>query len=194
MPPKISSISFFLLASLSHHSCAYKRRISHDVVVMVRASVNVRRDSGKKSVIWHSQHNWHSVFVSRLKCRPVHEESVSLNDERVCCERKKVNLLPHDFLGLVNHLAFGNPKRGFCDRYGKIVYLDSEELADFYVDELVESEHALAFVQERNHFVFKSSEREECLRKKVSASASRVKKRERAELFLERNQLFFLGF
>ena len=73
-----------------------------------------------------------------------------------------------------NCLCFCNPKGCFCHRYCKVIYFDSVELVDVDFDELVKAENSLALVQNRNHFVFKPSERKIRFGEEVSASAGRV--------------------
>lgn len=97
----------------------------------------------------------------------------------------------NDFLGLLNHLKFGNPKGSLSDGNGKVVDFDSEELPDrnFYrVDEIAELNlTAEKFLED---FVFKSAQRQITFRQKITGAASRVEDFQRREFILKCEKIF----
>ena len=56
---------------------------------------------------------------------PVHAERVALVDIGVRGEREKVHAALDNALGLLHHLAFGDPDGGFRDGDGEVVDLDA---------------------------------------------------------------------
>lgn len=77
-------------------------------------------------------------------------------------------------LRLLHHLALGNPKGGLGNGDGKIVDLDAIELPNRDLNGIAYIQHDLAFVQERNSFVFQPPQRDIGFGEEVPGSAGRV--------------------
>ena len=60
---------------------------------------------------------------------PVDSERVALVNIGVTFQRKKIQITMNNFLGLLNHLQFSNPKGGLSDGNGKVVNFDAKELS-----------------------------------------------------------------
>ena len=80
--------------------------------------------------------------------------------------------------GLFECLAFGYPKGGFGNRTSKIVNLYAVELRYIDFDENIEREHILTAEHGLYHFVLQATERQECFREEVTATAGRIEERE----------------
>ena len=91
-------------------------------------------------------------------------------------ERQEVHFVVDDALGLLHHLAFGDPYRGLGDGDGEVVDLDAVELLDADLDggvgRFVEAEDAAArFVEDglAQDVVFEAAQGEVALREKEKA-------------------------
>ena len=68
---------------------------------------------------------------------PFNAQGIGFVDVGIGFERQKVDLHMHDILGLLEHLAFCNPQRGFGDGNGEIVYLNAVKLPDGHLNGVV---------------------------------------------------------
>ena len=126
---------------------------------------------------------------------PVHAERVAFNDVRARFERQKVDSLTDEPFGFRNHLAFGNPERGFCDGNGKVVYFDAVKIVDFDADGIFKVAHERLTAKARgNAAVFKAAEAQIRFRQKVAAAAGGIKELQSAELFLKVQQFLLPHF
>lgn len=81
-----------------------------------------------------------------------------------------------DILRLFHHLAFGYPQRGLGDGYGKVIYLNTVELADGDLDGAAHVKHYLPFIKLGDDFIFKATQRKICFSKEVARAAGGVYK------------------
>ena len=96
-------------------------------------------------------------------------------------ERQEVHFAVDDALGLLHHLAFGDPYRCLGDGDGEVVDLDAVELLDADLDggvgRLVEAEDAAAgFVEDglAQDVVFEAAQGEVAFREEIPAAARRI--------------------
>ena len=158
---------FFLLRG-RHHGSAHKRRIPHDL----------------------------DIIAGREHVCPFDLQGVAFVDVAVGLERQEVHLAMNDVFRFVEHLALGNPERGFCDGTGEVVDFDAVELLDADFDEVafaalaeVETEHARAAACRQclaQDVVFEAAQREIGFRQEIARAAGRVKVTSASERVLER--------
>ena len=79
-----------------------------------------------------------------------------------------------DILRLFHHLAFGYPQRGLGDGYGKVIYLNTVELADGDLDGAAHVKHYLPFIKLGDDLIFKATQRKICFSKEVARAAGGV--------------------
>ena len=61
---------------------------------------------------------------------PIDLKGVAFVNVGVTFERKEIQVVMNDLLGLLNHLQFGNPKSGLSNSNGEVVNFDAIELPD----------------------------------------------------------------
>ena len=82
----------------------------------------------------------------------------------------------NDFLSLLNHLQFGNPKGGLSDGNSEVVNLNAVKLPDKNFNGVEEfAELNLRAEQLLEDFVFESAQRQITFGQKITGAASRVK-------------------
>ena len=171
-----------------HLIITYKRRVPHDVVVAALAGAvdfSEKQRFGQGVV---------GIVLGGKRC-PVHAERVAFNDVRARFERQKVDSLTDEAFGFRNHLAFGNPERGFCDGNGKVVYFDAVKIVDFDADRIFKVAHKRLTAKARgNAAVFKAAEAQIRFRPKVAAAAGGVKELQTSEFLLKVEQFLLPRF
>lgn len=76
----------------------------------------------------------------------------------------------------LHHLTFGYPECGFCDRHGKVIYLDAVKLTDGDLNGITQVHDYLPFMEQRYHFVLQAAQGQVGLREKVARAAGGVYK------------------
>ena len=121
------------------------------------------------------------LIARRQDFFPVHPERVALVDVGVGRERQEVHFAVDDALGLLHHLAFGDPYRCLGDGDGEVVDLDAVELLDADLDggvgRFVEAEDAAAGLVEdglAQDVVLEAAQGEIALREEIPTAARRI--------------------
>lgn len=96
-------------------------------------------------------------------------------NEGIGSQGQEINVHVDDFLGFLDHLAFGNPQGRLGHGYGKVVDFDAVELTDGDFDGVYEvSQYHLAFIVAGNSFILQFPQRQVGFRQEVSAAAGRI--------------------
>ena len=84
---------------------------------------------------------------------PINTKRVAFYNVGIRFEREKVEGHINDFFRLLHHLAFGNPKSGFGNRYSEIVDFDPVKLTDRYLYQIVKPKHHLTAMNKFKGFI-----------------------------------------
>ena len=136
----------------------------------------------------HARPHERRVAHDVVGARPVHPQRVALNDAFIVVERQKLRHYSKYLSRLLKHLRLAYPHGRLGDSHCEVVDLDSVELLYGNLYDAVEIEQPFAGLQpfaDLNRLVLEPAEREERLGEEVAGAAGRIKKRQRAELFLK---------
>ena len=123
---------------------------------------------------------------------PIHPERVAFHDAVVVVERKELRRHGQYLRRLLKHLRLAYPHGRLGDSHCEVVDLDSVELLYGNLYDAVEVEQPFAGLQplaDLNRLVLEPAQRKKRLGEEVAGAAGRIKKRQRAELVLERRRL-----
>ncbi len=98
----------------------------------------------------------------------------------------------NNFLSLLNHLQFSNPKSGLSNGNGKIIYFDAEELSDRNFDK-IDKFAKLNLRAEKffKDFVLQTAQTQITFGQKVAGATSRGENFDVGEFIFKSKQIFF---
>ena len=125
---------------------------------------------------------------------PIHPQRIAFLNVGVSLQRQRVDNEAHNLVGLLHHLAFGNPKCRLCHGAGEIVDLNAIELVNAHLNGVGHlTDDAVSAVNNAQGLIFKSAQWGVGLGKEIARTTGGVEELQRSQLALEGNRFFFLG-